>query len=137
MPWNTKTGWPSCAATPLPEFVAAAGDGQWGAAVPLSEFEKRELELIGHGLAEEDPRLAALLSRDTVGISLRTRFTRGLMLFAAGVCVLLFGLVVRAPSLGIAGFAVMNGAGYWAFKDLPWSLRSMNRNVSQMKGNNE
>jgi hypothetical protein len=105
--------------------------------VPLSEFEKRELELICHGLEEEDPRLAALLSRDTVGISLRTRLTRGLMLFAAGVCVLLLGLVVRAPSLGIAGFAVMNGAGYWAFKDLSWSLRSMTPHVSEMKGNNE
>jgi hypothetical protein len=105
--------------------------------VPLSEFEKRELELIGHGLEEDDPRLAALLCRDTFGMSLRTRFIRALMLFAAGVCVLLLGLVVRAPTLGIAGFAVMNGAGYWAVKDLRWSLRSMNRHVSQMKGNNE
>jgi len=105
--------------------------------VPLSEFEKRELELIGHGLEEQDSRLAALLSRDTVGMSLRTRLTRGLLLFAAGVCVLLLGLVVRAPSLGIAGFAVMNGAGYWAVKDLRWPLRGMNLHVSQMKGNNE
>ena len=117
--------------------MAAAGNGQWGAVVPLSEFEKRELELIGHGLEDDDPRLAGLLSRATLGISLRTRITSGLILFAAGVCVLLLGLVVRAPSLGIAGFAVMNGAGYWALKDLRWSLRSMNRHAGQMKGNNE
>jgi hypothetical protein len=105
--------------------------------VPLSEFEKRELELIGHGLEEEDPGLAALLGRDAFVLCLRTRFRRGLLLVAAGVCVLLLGLVVRAPFLGIAGFAVMNIAGYWAIKDLRWSGRNINRQATQLEGNNE
>ncbi|MDQ0768929.1 hypothetical protein QF031_001678 [Pseudarthrobacter defluvii] len=105
--------------------------------MPLSEFEKRELELIGHGLEAEDPRLAGLLSRDSTALSLRTRVMRGLMLFAAGVGVLLLGLVIRAPSLGVAGFAVMNGGGYWALKDLRWSLRSMKRHVTLLEGNSE
>lgn len=108
-----------------------------GAAVPLSEFERRELELIGHGLEEEDPGLAALLGRDAFVLSLRARIRRGLMLFAAGVAILLLGLVVRAPYLGIAGFAVMNGGAYWAIKDLRWSLRANNRHVAQLEGNNE
>jgi len=105
--------------------------------VPLSEFEKRELELIGHGLEDEDPRLASLLSRDAFRISLRSRVRRGLVLFATGVCVLLLGLAARAPYLGIAGFAVMNGGGYWAVKDLRWSLRHMNRHATQLEGNTE
>jgi Protein of unknown function (DUF3040) len=105
--------------------------------VPLSEFEKRELELIGHGLEAEDPGLAALLGRDAFAQSLRTRFKHGLLLFAAGVCVLLLGLVVRLPWLGIAGFAVMNGAGYWAIKDLHWSVRHTNRHATQLEGNTE
>jgi hypothetical protein len=108
-----------------------------GAAVPLSEFEKRELEQIGHGLAEEDPGFAALLGRDAFALSQRARFWRGLLLVAAGICVLLLGLVVRVPWLGIAGFAIMNGAGYWAVKDLRWSPRTTNRQVTQMEGNNE
>ncbi|MDQ0664112.1 hypothetical protein QFZ35_002610 [Arthrobacter ulcerisalmonis] len=105
--------------------------------MPLSEFEKRELELIGDGLEEEDPGLAALLGRDAFTLSRRTRFRRGLLLFAAGVCVLLLGLVIRAPSLGIAGFAVMNGAGYWAIKDLRWSWRTTKRQATQLEGNIE
>jgi len=119
------------------DFVVPAGNGQWGAAVPLSEFEKRELELIGHGLEGDDPRLAGLLSRDIAALSLRTRISRGLMLFAAGVGVLLLGLVIRVPPVGIAGFAVMNGGAYWAIKDLRWSLRSRNRHVGQLEGNSE
>jgi hypothetical protein len=104
--------------------------------VALSEFEKRELELIRQGLEQEDPRLAAMLGRHAVGLSLRARVTRGLILFAAGVCVLLLGLVIRAPYVGIAGFAVMNGACYWALKDLRWSPRKVDGQVNQMEGNN-
>lgn len=111
--------------------------GQWGAVVPLSEFEKRELDLISHGLEAEDPRLAALLNKDAFTLTLRTRFRRGLILVAAGACVLLVGLLVRAPLLGIAGFAVMNVAAYWAIKDLRWSLRGTKRHVTQLGGNNE
>ncbi len=105
--------------------------------MPLSEFERRELEMIGHGLEEDDPRLAGLLSRDSAALALRTRIRRGLILFAAGVVVLLLGLVMRVPSVGIAGFAVMNGGGYWAIKDLRWSLQSRNRHATKVEGNNE
>lgn len=108
-----------------------------GAAVPLSEFEKRQLESIGHDLAEEDPGFAALLGRDAFVLCLRNRFRRGLLLVAAGVCVLLLGLVVWVPWLGIAGFAIMIGAGYWAVKDFRWSSGTVDREVTQMEGNNE
>jgi len=103
----------------------------------LSEFEKRELDLISHGLEAEDPGLAALLNKDAFALTLRTRFRRGLVLVAVGACLLLLGLVVRVPLLGIAGFAVMNGAAYWAIKDLRWSLRTTNRHVTQLEGNSE
>ena len=45
--------------------------------------------------------------------------------------------VLRIGSLGIAGFAVMNGAAYWAIKDLRWSLRTTNRHATQLEGNSE
>ncbi|NUT70958.1 DUF3040 domain-containing protein [Pseudarthrobacter sp. C4D7] len=105
--------------------------------MPLSEFEKRELDLIGHSLEAEDPRLAALLNKDAFELSLRRRFRRGLILVAAGACILILGLMIRVPVLGIAGFAVMNGAAYWAIKDFRWSLRPTNRNVTQVEGNSE
>ncbi|UUL75187.1 DUF3040 domain-containing protein [Pseudarthrobacter sp. Fe7] len=105
--------------------------------MPLSEFERRELDLISHGLEAEDPRLAALLNKDAFALSLRIRFRRGLLFVAAGACVLFLGLVVRAPLLGIAGFAVMNVAAYWAIKDLRWSLRNTNRHATTLEGNNE
>lgn len=103
--------------------------------MPLSEFEKRQLELIREGLEQDDPRLAALLAGQSFGLSLRTRITRGLILFAAGICILLLGLVIRVPYVGIAGFAVMNGACYWALKDLRWSPRKVDGQVTQMEGN--
>ncbi|MFP5312566.1 MAG: DUF3040 domain-containing protein [Actinomycetes bacterium] len=105
--------------------------------MPLSEFEKRELEGISHGLELEDPRLAALLGRDAFAHPHRPRLRRGLVLVAAGACVLMLGLVLRAPALGIAGFAVMNCAGYWALKDLRWSRRNRNSSTFRVEGNNE
>ncbi|MFF1879960.1 DUF3040 domain-containing protein [Pseudarthrobacter sp. NPDC058196] len=102
--------------------------------MPLSEFEKRELELIGHGLEQDDPRLAVKLNHDAFALSRRTSFRRALVLFAAGLCILLLGLVAHAPAIGIAGFAVMNGAGYWAIKDLHWSLRKATPHVTRVEG---
>ena len=105
--------------------------------MPLSEFEKRELDLISNALESEDPRLAALLNKDAFAVSLRTRFRRGLALVAAGAAVLILGLVVRVPLLGIAGFTVMNAAAYWAIKDLRWSLRTTSRHATHVEGNSE
>ncbi|WP_285246213.1 DUF3040 domain-containing protein [Pseudarthrobacter sp. efr-133-R2A-89] len=102
--------------------------------MPLSEFEKRELELIGHGLEHDDPRLAVLLNHDAFALSRRTSFRRALLLLAAGVCILLLGLVAHAPVIGIAGFTVMNGAGYWAVKDLHWSPRKAAPHATRMEG---
>ncbi|MGO4235649.1 DUF3040 domain-containing protein [Pseudarthrobacter sp. YAF2] len=102
--------------------------------MPLSEFEKRELERIGQGLEQDDPRLAVLLDHDAFAISRRTSFRRALILFAVGVCILLLGLVVHAPALGIAGFTVMNGAGYWALKDLHWTPRKPAPNATRVEG---
>jgi hypothetical protein len=114
--------------------MSPAGNGHQEPTVPLSEFEKRELELIGHGLEQDDPRLAVLLDHDAFVLSRRTSFRRALVLFAAGVCILLLGLVVHAPAIGIAGFTVMNGAGYWAIRDLHWTFRKSTPHVTPVEG---
>ncbi|WP_159829258.1 DUF3040 domain-containing protein [Arthrobacter sp. 9AX] len=68
--------------------------------MPLSEFEKRELERISNGLGKDDPRLAVLLGQD------------------AFMLILVVGLMLKAPLLGITGFAVMSAAGYWSTTDV-------------------
>ena len=105
--------------------------------MPLSEFEQRELDSIAQGLEQDDPRLAALLNRNGPPSSLRTRLGRGLVFFMAGLCVLVLGLVVRAPFIGVTGFAVMSVAGYWTTKDLRWTFGRSKRQVPQLEGNNE
>ncbi|NUS35688.1 MAG: DUF3040 domain-containing protein, partial [Pseudarthrobacter sp.] len=89
------------------------------------------------GLEQDDPRLAALLNSSTLPSLLRTRLRRGLVLFAAGLCVLVLGLVVRAPLIGVSGFAVMFLAGYWTTKDLRWPFGRARRQVPQLEGNND
>lgn len=103
----------------------------------LSEFEKRELELIGHGLEQDDPRLAGLLNHDAFAHSRRRNLRRALVLFSAGLCILLLGLLGHAPAVGIAGFAVMNGAGYWALKDLHWTFRKSTPHVTQSEDSSD
>ena len=102
--------------------------------MPLSEFEKRELELIGRGLEQDAPRLAVMLNHDAFARSRRTSFRRALVLLAAGVCILVIGLMAHVPAIGIAGFAVMNGAGYWAVKDLHWTPRKATPHATRVEG---
>ncbi|MHC6592545.1 DUF3040 domain-containing protein [Arthrobacter sp. C152] len=105
--------------------------------MPLSEFEQRELDSIGQGLEKDDPRLAALLNRNSLPSPLRTRLRRGLVFFMAGLCVLALGLVFRAPLVGVTGFAVMSVACYWTTQDVRWTFGRARRQVPQMEGNNE
>ena len=102
--------------------------------MPLSEFEKKELELIGHGLEMDDPRFAVLLNHNGFAASRRAGFRRAAGLFAVGICILLLGLVLHVPAIGIAGFTVMNGAGYWAIKDLHWTLRKAAPHATPVEG---
>ena len=75
--------------------------------MPLSEFERRELERISLDLEEDDPGLAVLLSQDPVPRFGRTRIGRGLTALLAGLCILVVGLLLKAPLVGVTGFAVM------------------------------
>jgi hypothetical protein len=86
--------------------------------VPLSEFERRELERISLDLEEDDPGLAVLLSQDPVPRFGRTLIGRGLTAILAGLCILVVGLLFKAPLVGVTGFAVMCAAGYWTTRNL-------------------
>jgi hypothetical protein len=107
------------------------------ATVPLSEFEKQELEKIGNDLGKNDPRLAVLLSQDFFVILCRTRIRRGLIAVLVGVCVLAVGLISKTPLLGIAGFAVMSAAGYWTTRDVRWMFVRAGKGASGLERNND
>ncbi|HVL89011.1 MAG TPA: DUF3040 domain-containing protein [Actinomycetota bacterium] len=77
--------------------------------MPLSEHEQRILDEIERRLVEEDPKFARGVHAKTPhGQSLR-RLRRGIMGFAAGLALLISGLLIPDAFFlfGIAAFAVM------------------------------
>ncbi|MDQ0104058.1 MULTISPECIES: DUF3040 domain-containing protein [Paenarthrobacter] len=80
----------------------------------LSNFEKLELDKIAKGLEEEDPKLAALMSLEDLGRIRWTQAVRGVLVGLAGLGLLLTGVALSEPVLGITGFMVMGGGTFWA-----------------------
>ncbi|MBU8865782.1 MULTISPECIES: DUF3040 domain-containing protein [Paenarthrobacter] len=80
----------------------------------LSNFEKLELDKIARGLEEDDPRLATLMSMEDLG-RIRWKYAiRGALVGLSGLALLLAGVALGEPVLGITGFMVMGGGTYWA-----------------------
>ena len=79
-----------------------------------SNFEKLELDKIARGLEEEDPKLAALMSLENLGRIRWKHAFRGALVGLAGLGLLLVGVALGEPVLGITGFMVMGGGTYWA-----------------------
>ncbi|WP_455834307.1 DUF3040 domain-containing protein [Pseudarthrobacter siccitolerans] len=105
--------------------------------MPLSEFERRELERISLDLEEDDPGLAVLLSQDSFLHLDRTRIRGGLAVLLAGLCLLGVGLLLKAPLVGVTGFAVMCAAGYWTTSNLRGIFAGGARGAGQLERNNE
>jgi Protein of unknown function (DUF3040) len=81
--------------------------------MPLSDSERRRLEALAHDLSSDDPRLALKLgsgSAPHIGMNVFL----GSMIFAIGVIVLLVGVGIQAPAVGVAGYLIMLGGAYWA-----------------------
>ena len=85
-----------------------------GGAMPLSEHEQRLLEQMERQLYADDPKLASTL-RGT-GRSLRSRHqvVLGAIGIVLGLVLLVAGVAAPLWPLGVAGFLVMLGSGWWA-----------------------
>jgi len=82
--------------------------------MPLSEHEQRLLEQMERQLYADDPKLASTLRGS--GRSLRTRhqLVFGIIGIGVGLALLVAGVASQLWPLGVAGFLVMLGGGWWA-----------------------
>jgi hypothetical protein len=80
--------------------------------VPLSEHEQRLLEQIEQALYAEDPKFASIYRTTNLRRHYRARMIRAGALFVAGIGLLLTGVIIKHPEIGVAGFLAML-AGAW------------------------
>lgn len=74
----------------------------------LSEYERRRLQALEADLAAQDPALARELATGTPS-GLWLRKWAGILLALGGMGVLILGIAVHVPALGILGFLLMIG----------------------------
>ena len=75
----------------------------------LSEHEQRLLDSIERALYAEDPKFASTVRATDLRTHIRRRTRRAALLFGLGIVLLLAGVVIQQPVLGIVGFVVMLG----------------------------
>ncbi|MCW2714281.1 MAG: hypothetical protein JWN88_1328 [Frankiales bacterium] len=78
--------------------------------MPLSEHEQRLLDQIERALYQEDPKFASTVRATDLRTHMRRRLRRAAFVLALGFLLLLTGVVISQPAIGIAGFVVMVGA---------------------------
>jgi len=103
--------------------------------VELSEFERRELDLIGAALEIDDPRLGQLLGPGTFSMPRRRAVRHALLILVGGLFVLVTGQLLQFPWVGILGFTIMSAAGYWATRSVRWG--GSHRSETELKGQSE
>lgn len=86
--------------------------------MPLSEFEKRELDRISEQLQHDDPRLSSLLEGNALRRGARTRMHRSLSFLALGLFLMVAGQMLQASFLGVAGFALVCVGSFWTVRDV-------------------
>jgi hypothetical protein len=82
--------------------------------VPLSEHEQRLLEQMERALYAEDPKLASTLGGSRQRAAQRRALALGAFGIVAGIGMLIAGAALPSVLLGVAGFAVMVAAGWYA-----------------------
>ena len=80
----------------------------------LSEREQKLLEQMEQALYAEDPRFATRIRSQQGGRASR-RLLGGILGIVAGLGLVVFGVLGQSVWLGAVGFALMVGAGVWAF----------------------
>jgi hypothetical protein len=83
--------------------------------VPLSEHEQRLFEQIERSLAE-DPKFASAVRASDPRFKARRRLLVAAGVIIAGLALVVYGTVSKAPPVGVAGFVVMLGAAAFAMQ---------------------
>jgi len=83
--------------------------------VPLSEHEQRLLEQMERALYAEDPKFASSLQKPLFRRASRGRLIGGVLLALAGIGLLVVGVAVKMPIVGVLGFVAMLGGVVLAF----------------------
>jgi hypothetical protein len=83
--------------------------------MPLSEQEQRLLEEMERSLYQNDSDFVARVTR-RAGRPTYTSITLGVLGALAGVAVVIVGLVLREPWIGIVGFVLMLAGSLWALR---------------------
>ena len=90
--------------------------------MPLSEHEQRLLEQMEKALYAEDPKFATSLRSPVLSRASRGRAVLGVLGTLLGMGILLAGVAVPLPALGVLGFAIMLVSAvvaYSAFRSAP------------------
>jgi hypothetical protein len=77
--------------------------------VPLSEHEQRLFEQIERSLAE-DPKFASAVRATDPRFHAKRRMIFAAVLVLAGMALLVYGVAISLPLLGVGGFVVMLGS---------------------------
>ena len=94
--------------------------------MPLSEEELRLLEQMERALVAEDPKLASTLRGTKLRKQARRQMLLGVLAFAAGIAVLMTGVILSRPLVGVLGFVIMLGSAYLTLN----SYKNRNRALS-------
>lgn len=76
--------------------------------MPLSEHEQRLLDEMERNLYQNDADFVAAVSKGRGGTNYRA-LVLGILLAIVGLAVLVTGVIVRQPLVGVGGFALMLG----------------------------
>jgi hypothetical protein len=82
--------------------------------VPLSEHEQRQLEQIEQALYAEHPRFARAVRASDPRVHYRRRLIEAAIGFIVGMGLLVTGVAIKNPWVGVAGFVVMLACSMWA-----------------------
>lgn len=75
--------------------------------MPLSEHEQRLLEQMERALYAEDPKFASALREPVIRTGSRKRLLLGVIVGLVGLGVLIAGVAVKLPVVGVLGFIAM------------------------------
>lgn len=78
--------------------------------MPLSEHEQRLLDQIERALYQEDPKFASTVRQTDLRTHMKRRLVKAALVLILGFGLLLTGVVISQPLVGIAGFVVMVAA---------------------------
>ena len=94
--------------------------------MPLSEEELRLLEQMERALVAEDPKLASTLRGTKLRKQARRHMVLGALAFVLGIAVLMGGVILSEPLIGVLGFVIMLGSAYVTLN----SYKNRNRALS-------